>query len=207
MSRVWDEADLSGGHLLVALALADFADDAGKCWPAISTLAKKARLSDRQVRRVLADMEKQGLLTRTERAGHSSIFRLTIGGGQNVTPDKLTPDAHDTPPLTPMSPITVKEPSIKQPKRAIAVPEDFSVDAEMVRWAGENVDLGIVSLAKETDAFIDYHRSKGNTFKDIKAAWRNWMRNAGRFNKKPTARKASNERNSDDALRQFAAGH
>ena len=44
MSKVWHSAPYSGGTLLVLLALADWADDEGRCYPKLETVAKKARL-------------------------------------------------------------------------------------------------------------------------------------------------------------------
>jgi len=60
MSAVWSDSPQEGGTLLVLLALADFADDDGKCWPNNETLAAKARLSKRQVNRVLAILNEAG---------------------------------------------------------------------------------------------------------------------------------------------------
>lgn len=45
MSKVWEKAPYSGGTLLVLLALADWADDDGRCYPKIEKVAKKARLT------------------------------------------------------------------------------------------------------------------------------------------------------------------
>src|SRR5262249_22305654 len=57
MTRVWTHSQRKDGELLVMLALADFANDAGECWPSILTLAQKARLTERQTRRVLKRLE------------------------------------------------------------------------------------------------------------------------------------------------------
>jgi hypothetical protein len=46
LNRVWEASRQTGGALLVLLAIADFADDDGLAYPSISTLARKARLSD-----------------------------------------------------------------------------------------------------------------------------------------------------------------
>jgi hypothetical protein len=62
MTRVWDLSAASGGELLVLLALADFADDDGYSYPTPAQVAEKARLSDRQVRTVLASLEERGEL-------------------------------------------------------------------------------------------------------------------------------------------------
>ncbi len=60
MSAVWEGAAADGGTLLVLLALADYANDQGVCWPSRASLAHKARLSERQVRRALAALRAAG---------------------------------------------------------------------------------------------------------------------------------------------------
>lgn len=51
------------GQHSVMLAMADNADDYGVAWPGIDLLARKSRLSERQVTRVLAALEADGWLT------------------------------------------------------------------------------------------------------------------------------------------------
>jgi hypothetical protein len=54
MSKVWDHPSVQDRTtLLVMLALADFANDEGWCWPSMATIAKRSRSSERQVRRIL----------------------------------------------------------------------------------------------------------------------------------------------------------
>jgi len=53
MTAVWEDSRAANGSLLVLLCLADHANDEGRCWPSLERLAKRARLSERQVRRVL----------------------------------------------------------------------------------------------------------------------------------------------------------
>ena len=53
MTRVWDESKQRGGALLVLLAIADFADDEGKAFPSVQTLAAKSRLSESQTHHIL----------------------------------------------------------------------------------------------------------------------------------------------------------
>jgi hypothetical protein len=60
IARVWAHSQRKDGELLVMLALADFANDAGESWPSIPVLAAKARLTDRQARRVLIKLEQAG---------------------------------------------------------------------------------------------------------------------------------------------------
>ena len=89
MARVWAHSQQKGGELLVMLALADFANDAGESWPSIPTLAEKARLAERHARRVLRNLESAG-----------EIRRVGSNGGRNrrnhyfitviENPDKIT---------------------------------------------------------------------------------------------------------------------
>jgi hypothetical protein len=79
MSRVWEGSRYSGTHLLVLLALADWANDEGVCWPKVETLCKKARVSRATCQRVLADLERDGALVRDFRQNHSTLYRLLPG--------------------------------------------------------------------------------------------------------------------------------
>lgn len=55
---VWANYPGKGGELIVALALADWADDDGNnIYPAINTIANKARLSRRQVQYIVKKMQ------------------------------------------------------------------------------------------------------------------------------------------------------
>ncbi|GMV60111.1 MAG: hypothetical protein AMXMBFR72_32040 [Betaproteobacteria bacterium] len=52
-----------GTHLVVLLVLADHADDAGaNIWPSVGRVARVARCSARQVRRILRDLEADGVI-------------------------------------------------------------------------------------------------------------------------------------------------
>lgn len=86
MNRVWTHAEHGQTKLLVLLALADFADDDGLCWPSQAILAKKARCSPRQVQRMLSELEASGDVKVTSRKdeGKSNLYRVMVG--QNVAP-------------------------------------------------------------------------------------------------------------------------
>ena len=53
---------LTTSERLVLLALADFADNAGRCWPSKRKLSEMCRISPRNVKRHLASAESKGLL-------------------------------------------------------------------------------------------------------------------------------------------------
>jgi len=130
------------------LALADHANGERVCWPSVKTLAKQTRLSDRQARRLLGLMAKQGHIIVKKNAARrgtnlyeipsdeamASLADLDTSelrgkGSQDATDD--TPDADDTPdtggttPVTgghkPLSPVT--------PEPSVTVKEPSSVDA------------------------------------------------------------------------------
>ena len=69
MSEVWKHAPADKGDLLILLALADHADDDGRCFPSISRLAEKGRMSERNVKRCLRALEECGVVKTETGAG------------------------------------------------------------------------------------------------------------------------------------------
>lgn len=65
------------------------------------------------------------------------------------------------------------------PKRRTTAPNNLLVTEPMRDWARDHSLT--VDLARETDKFLNYHRSKGTRFSDWVAAWRNWMLKAQDF--------------------------
>ncbi len=89
MARVWAQSQRKDGELLVMLALADFANDAGKSWPSIPILGAKARLTERQTRRVLIKLEEAGEIRRVKSNGgrnRRNHYFITL----SENPDKIT---------------------------------------------------------------------------------------------------------------------
>ena len=112
MNWVWAHSPTSGNERLVLLALADACsrDDGSGCWPSAATIARKANISTRSVRRVIARLEADGhvLVHRGGgRAGSTNSYTVVTGDlvvhspGQVVTPDILSgADTGDRPPRT-----------------------------------------------------------------------------------------------------------
>jgi hypothetical protein len=63
MTAAW-EVDLPQADKLLLIALADNANDEGRCWPSVATLGRKCGMEDRSVRRVIK---------RLVSAGHVSV--------------------------------------------------------------------------------------------------------------------------------------
>jgi DNA-binding transcriptional ArsR family regulator len=88
MSAVWEDAPVSEGTLLVLLALADFANEKGICWPSVGSLAKMARLERRQVQYVLRKLEEKGLIAKEKMTGRyePNIYKVLCGRGAISAP-------------------------------------------------------------------------------------------------------------------------
>ena len=94
---------------MVLLALADACsrDDGTGCWPSAATIARKANISARTVRRVVARLEGEGHVVVHRgrgRVGSTNSYTVVTGihsPGQSVTPDSLSgSDSGDRVPLT-----------------------------------------------------------------------------------------------------------
>lgn len=80
MSLVWDSDKFKNkGEKFVLLALADYANDDGYCWPSVPRIAKRTLVSDRQAIRILQSLEAKGIVSIVERGngrGQPSIYRI-----------------------------------------------------------------------------------------------------------------------------------
>lgn len=81
--------DLEPAKKIVLLALADYADDSGRCWPSQETMTAKTSLSVRSIRTQLRALEAQGLIVTTQRkrpdGGRSSNeYVLAVTPRQNL---------------------------------------------------------------------------------------------------------------------------
>lgn len=95
MSQVWAEK-LEPIEKLVALCVADFADDDGKAWPGLATVAVKSGLSESTVRRKLKSLEDQGKITitpRKDKSGRdtSALVQFAFCKGEGVSLLPLQP--------------------------------------------------------------------------------------------------------------------
>ncbi|GLZ28066.1 hypothetical protein Lesp02_02560 [Lentzea sp. NBRC 105346] len=78
MTWVWDHAHVSGTELLLMLAIADQANDRGTdAWPSIHDLARRTRLNERTVQRVIQRLQAGSHIT-VEAGGGRLRNRYTI---------------------------------------------------------------------------------------------------------------------------------
>lgn len=109
MTAVWEREDLSSTHKLVLLALADWANDEGLCWPSINRLAVKASLTTRAVQKSIRALEQVGFVRREEVTGKGNRYWISIPANDVHPCTTFTPplnDVHPTP--EPRSPNTSK---------------------------------------------------------------------------------------------------
>lgn len=109
MNAVWQDASCEGGALLVLLALADFADEEGNCFPSIAVLAYKSRMSTRSVKRHISDLTNDGVIRVVKKGvgrGNRSVYRIKFDSfppraplkkvTNEVSDDEENGDKHDT---------------------------------------------------------------------------------------------------------------
>ena len=88
-NAVWKRSRQKSGPLLVLLALADYTNSEGIAWPAISTLARKVRMSKRNVQRCVRALEKAGELEIRPNQGRrgSNVYRILLSNIESNNPD------------------------------------------------------------------------------------------------------------------------
>lgn len=96
MSAAW-VVPLQPVEKLVLLALADWANDDGVCWPSIKKLVEKTDASERTIQRAVSALVEKGHLTRVETLGRGVSY--TVHPRQPDTPVTVTPpsECHPTP--------------------------------------------------------------------------------------------------------------
>lgn len=92
MNAVWSSGPNDRCQLLVLLAMADMADDAGRLWPAVATIAAKSRMSERNCRRVMRDLEAAGWVETEPHHGRSNTNIYIIKADRMSGIDAIKPD-------------------------------------------------------------------------------------------------------------------
>ena len=75
----------------VLIALCDFADESGECFPSIQQLMMRCCMTDRGVQRCIVELVKSGYIRRDFRPGRSTVY-VVIDPRQWVAPTSSHPD-------------------------------------------------------------------------------------------------------------------
>ena len=225
MSAVWDNGPEDQGELLVLLALADYADDNGYCWPAMPSVAAKARMSERNARRIIRKLEASGLLLVEENRGRNATNRYrviaperkpdTVSGfektghlrPENRTFEARKPDICDTKPDTAMSDepsITVKEPSRNRQGDFDAfwdeVPRKVGKDAARKAYASALKRADSQTILEGIRRYAQERAGEDEKFTAHPASWLN----AGRWADAPAKRPNDFHKQMEDIFNGFA---
>lgn len=121
MDDLWQHGPDSHVDLMVALALADYADEKGKCWPSIASLAGKCRMSERGVRNAIGRLVAGGWLVVQRGGGRSCsngyLVRISDKPNAARQPTQRTDARPNIPP-------TVRADQMSEKKEGEAQPVD-----------------------------------------------------------------------------------
>ncbi len=146
MAAAW-EVSLPAMDKLVLLALADWANDQGQCWPSISQLCQKSGASKRHVQAAIKRMADEGHLTRQENAGKGVFYtihpRTTCTGAPHAP---VHQNAQTGAPRAPNTPVTV----IKRQKDKPSVSPRASKPSDFVlpEWVPTDAWEGFEAMRK-----------------------------------------------------------
>ncbi|MFV1536936.1 helix-turn-helix domain-containing protein [Phaeobacter sp. JH204B] len=201
MSAVFESETLGATERLIMLALADHADDEGRCYPSIARLCQRTGLGERAVQTNIRKLQLQGYVEIIPGAGRngSNLYFVRPTPAPDAPPHEMHP-APDAPPPrmkctstpapdAPKPSITIIEPSLplvapqpekpKKPK-TYRLPEEWVPDDEYREFARE-LNLTDADIEEIADDFRTYW-TELNTVKSRKTkrgwfqAWRNRCR-------------------------------
>lgn len=125
---VWDHSTESGTNKLMLLAIAEYADDDGVCWPSIARLAQRVCVKERQAQRLIKQLEQSGAIEVRRGVGRNHTSVYVIKGVAEYT----IPDAEKVQSCTPFDAgkgvIQGEKVSSRAIKGVIAMTPDPSLD-------------------------------------------------------------------------------
>ena len=203
---VLHHSQAEGTSKLVLWGIANHHGDGGS-WPAIATLAKYAKVSERRVQQIIRELADMGEIAIDEQGGYGQgqykTNRYTIllqcptdcdgtinhnsgvkSGASGVKSGVIRGEIQGTSGVKPVSPepdYNHKEPLLVPAKGAHRLPKEWKPSDESISVMAEHFPK--VDLKLEMHKFKDYWAAatKGAMKKDWDAAFRNWIRNAAKF--------------------------
>lgn len=172
------EQDLTPDLKIVLLALADYADPDGVCFPGQKAIAKKCSMAERTVREKVAKLVEMGYIERRQRRGEGGYrttdeYRLLparpAGRPENLPANQGVPHRQ-----TVAGTEEPSEPSVTTTARARQMPPEFTwSNAHSLKATAKGVDVEV-----ELEKFRDYHLARGSKFVDWDRALHTWLNNA-----------------------------
>jgi len=122
-NRVWKYSQKGGTPLLLLLAMADWSDDWGYCYPSIEQMAIKCRQTERNILNLIADLEQAGEMRRVARGKggrgkfSGSVYQVIVGMSREdiSASEQVSPKALDT-----FARIDIGEMSLPNPRKSNA---------------------------------------------------------------------------------------
>lgn len=172
MSWVWENGPGKQAERFVLLALADFSNDDGECWPAIKSIGEKTCLSERGVQTILRRLEADGWIKCKVNGGRggANIYRIITSQNPAASAPrrKCTPPQMDaeTPQMDAINPAA----SAPEPLRTVNKPSDA-----LTPVIGEELAVAFVAHRKSikkpmTEKAAELMAKKLRGFSDPKAA-------------------------------------
>lgn len=199
MALVW-EIDLPPGDKLVLLALADCANDEGRCWPGRASLCAKTGKCMRALQESLRALDKAGHITRVENPGKGMLYTVHPVAKSAPVEASATGSKKAHRPVAKSAPKpsrTINTKKDKPSSRARAkhpLPDD---------WMPKPVSPGTICeqivaawqpgrIERELSKFRDHHLKAGAQWSDWDAAWRTWIQRASDFEPRQYERSDTN---------------
>ncbi len=195
MAAVFGKDIKPAGAKLVALALADYANHEGKCWPSWKALEKKTSLHRATIARALTRLKELGVIESKQQfeANIQTVSMITFPVSQFATAEGSQNETQNRHTVKPHRRNTTPQ------RRASKIAEDWTPDETLLAWCAEKHPT--VDAVMEALKFRDHYISIGKPRKDWNASFRNWIRNEEKFQRqrgpahrsKPAAIAANND--------------
>jgi DNA-binding transcriptional ArsR family regulator len=119
---------------IVLLALANRADDKGRCWPSVATLVRETELSERSVQNALSRLKVRGLIEALPMRRRSSVYVIHIpAAGAPMGAARAPLRVHLTTfKGAPAAPLYVKDPSY-EPSMNLKREDGFKLPVDKIR--------------------------------------------------------------------------
>jgi hypothetical protein len=95
MAQIWENGPLRQSDRFVLLALADYANEGGECWPSIAGICRRTCLSERGAQAVLRRLEADGWLQIETGGGRKNCNLYVIKTPQQMHPAGNAPPQMD----------------------------------------------------------------------------------------------------------------